>query len=100
MTTPHTPNTCLHAATSLLLVFNICNSKQYSVSPAPGVPFSFTVLLTHIFVIFHLSLSSVRENGVALGDSSSFILDGGFHSVCVSSGMLFKENSLLIYAFL
>lgn len=32
--------------------------------------------------------------------SSSFMLDGGFYSVCVSSGMLSKENNLLISAFL
>lgn len=68
MTTPHIPNTCLHAATSLLLVFNIRNSKHYSVSPAPGVPLSFTLLLAHIFLHFHLSLGFVRENGVELDD--------------------------------
>lgn len=65
MTTPHTPNTCSHAATSWLLVLSIRNSEHYSVPPAPGVPLSFTLLLAHIFVLFHLSLGSVGENGVA-----------------------------------
>lgn len=68
MTTPHTPKTCSHAAAILLLVFNIRNFKHYSVSPAPGVLLSFTLLFAHIFVLFHLSLGSVRKTGVALGD--------------------------------
>lgn len=45
MTTPCTPNTCSHAQSSLLLAFNICNSKNYSVSPAPGASLSFTLLV-------------------------------------------------------